>query len=95
MVEQKDGGEDQSFIINTILPEQHVEAFQKVAGEFGVKITILASAGQSYRETRLNQEGKEQTYIGIVPKGNFQVVITSPTKILNNFYDKAAKILVR
>lgn len=95
MVEQKDGGEDQSFIFNNILPEQHVKAFKEVAGEFGVKIRILASAGETYRETRLDQQGNKYTHEEIIPKGSLKVEISSTTKNLNRFYDKAAQVLVK
>lgn len=95
MVERKDVSENQLFIINNILPEPHVKAFQEVADVFHIKIRILASAGQSYTETRLDQDGNNYTYKGIVPEGNLKIRITSSTRNLNSFYDKAGLILAK
>ena len=95
MVEQKDGTQNHPFAINNILPIQHVKVFQMIAGDFGIKISILAVSGQPYEETRLDQEGNEYTYEGTVPEGNLKVEITSPTKNLNAFYNKAIQVIVK
>ena len=58
------------------------------------KITVLASAGQRYTETRLDQQGKQYLYTGTVAEGNMRIQIVSPPRSnLNSFYDKATQVL--
>ncbi len=94
MVEQKDGSVDQSFIINNVLPEQQ-KAFQQIASEFDVHITVLALAGQKYVQSRLDQQGERHIHMGIVPNGHAQIEIAYSTKNLNNFYDRAGQVLAK
>lgn len=93
MEEKKHCTQDHPFTIINILPVQHVTVFRQIADEFGVNIIELASAGQSYTERRLDQEGNEHIYERIVPEGSLKVRITSPTNNLNSFYDKATQVL--
>jgi hypothetical protein len=93
MVEQKHCTQDYPFTIINILPVQHVTVFRQIADEFGVNIIELASAGQSYTETCLDQQGKKYIHIGIVPKGHARIEIVHSTQYLNNFYDRAGQVL--